>query len=657
MPLRYAAAALFLGAAALPASAQILFRAELTGSQEVPPVTTTASGLVTATLDGSVLIVRGAFEGLESDYDITVGSHIHRGAVGESGPVVLPLNPALDAGLRSGTWYGPENRFPLDADGIAALVDSLYYVNVHSLDHPLGEVRGQLRATVSINEIRSDQPGADDDEYVEIAGPAGTSLDGYSLVILGDGGGDDQGVIEEVVDLSGNAIPDDGYFLFGELTLATPDLAADVNLENGDTVTFLLVRGVPGMEGADLDADNDGVLDTNPWSDVVDAVGVSNGTDGAAYAAQLGFEDVGPEGGFRPAHLFRNRDDGRWRTGTFAPEAGFDSPGEVNASTALAQIVHNAPDRDAQVVDVYANDALAVDDLAYRTATPFALLRAGVPLTLAVAPEASASSAEAVFSAEVTLDGARGYYVVAAGVLDTDGPESFTLALYNNARTFSTTPGTVDVGFFHGAPYVGGGEDFAVDVRTAAVSPAILFDATPYGAFSDETYQPTGAGPLALQITTAGSEEVIADVMPDFSGLEGQSVLTLASGEFAIPVFDGESGGDSGLLLVRVDGSTELAPALFTSGEAPATRGGLSVAAASPVRGAVPVTYRVGTAGPVTLEAFDALGRRVAVLARGQRAAGEHSARWDARGLAPGVYVLRLTAGGTRAARTVTVVR
>ena len=48
---------------------------------------------------------------------------------------------------------------------------------------------------VRINEIRIDQPGADEDEYVELAADPGTSLDGYTYVVIGDANAG-SGVIE-----------------------------------------------------------------------------------------------------------------------------------------------------------------------------------------------------------------------------------------------------------------------------------------------------------------------------------------------------------------------------------------------------------------------------------------------------------------------------
>lgn len=53
-------------------------------------------------------------------------------------------------------------------------------------------------------------------------------------------------------------------------------------------------------------------------------------------------------------------------------------------------------------------------------------------------------------------------------------------------------------------------------------------------------------------------------------------------------------------------------------------------------------------AADVRAEAFDAVGRRVSVVAAGPRAAGVHALTLDGRALTPGVYVLRVTVGSDR---------
>ncbi|MBN1813307.1 MAG: hypothetical protein JXA14_15840, partial [Anaerolineae bacterium] len=91
---------------------------------------------------------------------------------------------------------------------------------------------------VIINEIRVDQTGADNDEYFELAGSSGTSLDNLTYLVIGDGTGG-SGVIEAVIELTGTTIPADGYFLAVESTFSlggTADLTTSLNFENSDNV-------------------------------------------------------------------------------------------------------------------------------------------------------------------------------------------------------------------------------------------------------------------------------------------------------------------------------------------------------------------------------------------------------------------------------------
>jgi hypothetical protein len=72
----------------------------------------------------------------------------------------------------------------------------------------------------------------------------------------------------------------------------------------------------------------------------------------------------------------------------------------------------------------------------------------------------------------------------------------------------------------------------------------------------------------------------------------------------------------------------------------------------------VPLVFSLPTAAAVRLEVFDALGRRVGtVLREAPLAAGLHRATWRSAGTRPGVYLLRLTAGGQTATRPLTVAR
>lgn len=184
---------------------------------------------------------------------------------------------------------------------------------------------------VGINEIRIDQPGADNDEYFELAGTANESLDGLSYLVIGDGAGG-SGVVEAVIDLHGQNLNSDGFLLVAESTfsMGTADLVSNLNFENSDNVTHLLVRHFSGALNQDLDVDDDGVLDSAPWDDVVDAVALieTPSSGDKTYASVM----VGPDGSFVPGHVYRQSDiDGSWQIGPFDPLNGDDTLGASNA--------------------------------------------------------------------------------------------------------------------------------------------------------------------------------------------------------------------------------------------------------------------------------------------------------------------------------------
>ena len=73
------------------------------------------------------------------------------------------------------------------------------------------------------------------------------------------------------------------------------------------------------------------------------------------------------------------------------------------------------------------------------------------------------------------------------------------------------------------------------------------------------------------------------------------------------------------------------------------------------------IPYQLATDGYVRLDVFNLLGQRVVTLVDGEMAAGTYTVQWDARdgsgyGVAAGVYVYRLTAGGGTATRRMVLV-
>ena len=109
---------------------------QLTGAQEVPPNDSKATGAgdITIATDGSV-------SGSVSTPTIQgKAAHIHIGAPGKAGPPIITLGAG-----DGGKWSVPAGA-KLNAEQIAAWKAGNLYVNVHTAEHPGGEVRAQLTA-------------------------------------------------------------------------------------------------------------------------------------------------------------------------------------------------------------------------------------------------------------------------------------------------------------------------------------------------------------------------------------------------------------------------------------------------------------------------------------------------------------------------------
>ncbi|TAL58419.1 MAG: CHRD domain-containing protein [Nanoarchaeota archaeon] len=130
------------------------FAADLNGKQETPATPSTATGYVTATLNGNTLTLTGNFEGLISD---ATASHIHYGGVSYPGPAVFSITineMAANSSSSSNETVGGPQQFStngtlsftgtLTDSQIIQLTNGFFYVNVHSTQFPNGEIRGQL---------------------------------------------------------------------------------------------------------------------------------------------------------------------------------------------------------------------------------------------------------------------------------------------------------------------------------------------------------------------------------------------------------------------------------------------------------------------------------------------------------------------------------
>lgn len=127
---------LILAASSLAAPQKTSWTAALSSGQEVPKQVvknTAAHGLFKGTVSGGKLKWRLAFAKLTGS---ATAAHIHTGAKGKSGNVLIPLCAPCHSGV-SGTAT-------LSATALNDFKKHLLYVNVHTAKNPAGEIRGQL---------------------------------------------------------------------------------------------------------------------------------------------------------------------------------------------------------------------------------------------------------------------------------------------------------------------------------------------------------------------------------------------------------------------------------------------------------------------------------------------------------------------------------
>jgi hypothetical protein len=121
----------------------------LTGAQEVPPADPDGSGGAAITFD--ILDAANNVDGAQACFDLAynnitgtpLAAHIHRGAAGVNGPIVVP------AGGVSFPNLGPNSATGcvLIGANLATEIQATpanFYVNVHTTDYPGGAIRGQL---------------------------------------------------------------------------------------------------------------------------------------------------------------------------------------------------------------------------------------------------------------------------------------------------------------------------------------------------------------------------------------------------------------------------------------------------------------------------------------------------------------------------------
>jgi Cu/Zn superoxide dismutase len=267
---------LFVLCASIAFGAHTNFKATLNGIQEVPPVTTTASGTGAFTMtNAGGLLYTITVNGLSG---AITAAHFHLGAAGTAGPVIQAIT--FSGTTAVGTWA------PLADSIVAALYAGRIYVNVHTAANPGGEIRGQVVLS-SGTALSASLEGAQ-----EVPGVT-TTAKGTATLSLASVGGQGLAYSITVSGLSG-AITG-AHFHRGALG-ATGPVIRDIT---GDFVGNT-ARGVWRTTGAGALADSDVVrlltgglylnvhTATNPGGEIRGQINVSDGIGLGAKIDSLG---------------------------------------------------------------------------------------------------------------------------------------------------------------------------------------------------------------------------------------------------------------------------------------------------------------------------------------------------------------------------------
>jgi len=146
---------LLIGSAVAVANADELFKANLSGDNEVPPVVTESTGKAFLRLNKTETEIEIQLH-VNDGVRITQ-SHIHCAPVGVNGPIIIFLAGLHAAGLDiDGKWVSNATIKdtsivnPSCGATVSAVAASMRagntYVNVHSVAHGGGEIRGQVES-------------------------------------------------------------------------------------------------------------------------------------------------------------------------------------------------------------------------------------------------------------------------------------------------------------------------------------------------------------------------------------------------------------------------------------------------------------------------------------------------------------------------------
>jgi hypothetical protein len=198
------------------------------------------------------------------------------------------------------------------------------------------------------------------------------------------------------------------------------------------------------------------------------------------------------------------------------------------APKARIQLIHNSADAAAEVVDVWLNDELILDNFAFRTASPFIDAPAGEEFTLAVKGPDSQNPDNPLWSHTYTLTDEETYILVAEGIISASGYDPappFDIAVYPQGREQAVNGNQTDMLIHHGST-----DTPTIDIVEVGIGFGIIVDNISYSEFAGYFGLATVNYIFQIRDETGMTKIAAYEVPLATLGLQGDAVSVIASG-------------------------------------------------------------------------------------------------------------------------------
>ena len=224
------------------------------------------------------------------------------------------------------------------------------------------------------------------------------------------------------------------------------------------------------------------------------------------------------------------------------------------------QAIHNSADAAAATVDVYVGGNLAVNDFAFRTATPFLSLPEGIT-SVGIAPGNSTSANDTIANFDYNLLSGNTYILVADGIVSATGyspATPFNIYPYVNGREMAMDSNTVDILVHHGCTDAPTVDVRAVDTTTVLVNDLAYSEYAGYLSLPESDY--------VVRITDATGATVVQSYSAPLSALNlGGNAITVVASGFLNPSLNSNGAGFGLWVALPAGGPLVELPVLTTS--------------------------------------------------------------------------------------------